>query len=146
MSKYQDQLNSGKVINRPSDDPVVAVKGMGYRVDLDKNEQYQRNMRQAHTWLDSTDEAWINRTSLIRKELIVQAANDTNTRKIVKINRKSQIKQHIQDLGNTKVGELYFLWDTYDSPLFKKMVRFKMTALTGLGIIKINVLTEFRCR
>lgn len=36
MSKYQNMLDSGKVITRPSDDPVVAVKGMGYRIDLDK--------------------------------------------------------------------------------------------------------------
>ena len=74
-------LNSGKKITRPSDDPVVAVKGMGYRVELEKNQQYQRNMDQAHSWLDSTDEA-LNQvgTVLIRmKELIVQAANDSNT-------------------------------------------------------------------
>ena len=44
MSKLQEQMNSGKLINRPSDDPVIAVKGMGYRVDLDKNVQYQRNI------------------------------------------------------------------------------------------------------
>lgn len=123
MSKYQDQLNSGKVINRPSDDPVVAVKGMGYRVDLDKNEQYQRNMRQAHTWLDSTDEA-LNQvgTSLIRvKELIIQAANDTNTEdEREKVNEEiKQIHKHIQDLGNTKVGENYIFSGTKTgNPLF----------------------------
>lgn len=124
MSKYQDQLNSGKVINRPSDDPVVAVKGMGYRVDLDKNVQYQRNMREAHTWLDSTDEALDQvGTVLIRvKELIVQAANDTNTqedrRKIQE--EIKQIKEHIQDLGNTKIGESYIFSGTHtNQPLFK---------------------------
>ena len=42
MSKYQNMLDSGTVITRPSEDPVVAVKGMGYRVDLDKNEQFKR--------------------------------------------------------------------------------------------------------
>ena len=124
MSKYQDQLNSGKVINRPSDDPVVAVKGMGYRVDLDKNEQYQRNMRQAHTWLDSTDEALDQVGTVMHrvKELIIQAANDTNTSDDrQKINEEiTQIKQHIQDLGNTKVGENYIFSGTKtNSPLFE---------------------------
>lgn len=146
MSKYQDQLNSGKVINRPSDDPVVAVKGMGYRVDLDKNEQYQRNMRQAHTWLDSTDEALDQVGTVMHrvKELIVQAANDTNTNEDrQKIQQEiSQIKEHIQDLGNTKVGENYIFSGTHtNSPLFKEDGTIQNDpALTGLGEpIKINV-------
>lgn len=123
MSKYQDQLNSGKVINRPSDDPVVAVKGMGYRVDLDKNEQYQRNMRQANTWLDSTDEALDQVGSVLTrmKELLVQAANDTNTsEERQKISEEiTQLKLHIQDLSNTKVGDSYIFSGTKtNSPLF----------------------------
>lgn len=123
MSKLQDQMTSGKVINRPSDDPVVAVKGMGYRVDLDKNKQYQRNMREAHTWLDSTDEALDQvGTVLIRvKELIVQAANDTNTtderEKI--LGEIKELRAHIQDLGNTRVGENYIFSGTKTgTPLF----------------------------
>lgn len=123
MSKLQEQMNSGKLVNRPSDDPVIAVKGMGYRVDLDKNAQFQRNMREAHTWLDSTDEALDQvGTVLIRvKELIVQAANDTNTsddRQKMSEEIK-QIKLHIQDLANTKVGDNYIFSGTHtNSPLF----------------------------
>ena len=84
MSKLQEQINSGSKISRPSDDPVVAVKGMQYRVTVDKIEQYQRNMGEAHTWLDSTDESLgLVGDSLHRvKELVVQAANDTNTTEI----------------------------------------------------------------
>ncbi|WP_353051139.1 hypothetical protein [Lysinibacillus pakistanensis] len=57
MSKLQDQINSGSKITRPSDDPVVAVNGMGYRRDLAKVEQYTRNMITASNWLDSSDES-----------------------------------------------------------------------------------------
>ncbi|WP_341322403.1 flagellar hook-associated protein FlgL [Solibacillus sp. FSL H8-0523] len=123
MSKLQDQMNSGSLINRPSDDPVIAVKGMGYRVDLDKNAQYQRNINEAHTWVDSTDEALDQvGTSLIRvKELIVQAANDTNTpdeRK--KIGEEiSQIREQFRDLANSKIGDNYIFSGTYTNrPLF----------------------------
>ena len=31
MGKLQEQLTTKKKINRPSDDPVVAMKGIGYR-------------------------------------------------------------------------------------------------------------------
>ncbi|MEK4424128.1 flagellar hook-associated protein FlgL [Solibacillus sp. FSL K6-1523] len=123
MSKYQDQLQSGKVVNRPSDDPVVAVKGMGYRVDLDKNAQFQRNINEANSWLDSTDEALGQVGEALKrvKELVVQAANDTNTLEDrQKINAEiTQIKEQIRDLGNSKIGENYIFSGTHtNSPLY----------------------------
>jgi flagellar hook-associated protein 3 FlgL len=123
MSKLQDQLNSGKVITRPSDDPVVAVKGMGYRVELDKNEQYQRNMGTANTWLDTSDSALDQVGSVLNrvKELVVQAASDTNTsddRSKIAI-EITEIKNHLRDLGNTKAGENYIFSGAHvDKPLF----------------------------
>ncbi|WP_431029175.1 flagellar hook-associated protein FlgL [Lysinibacillus sp. LZ02] len=146
MSKYQDMLNSGKVITRPSDDPVVAVKGMGYRVELDKNEQYKRNIREAHTWLDSTDEALDQVGSAMKrvKELIVQAANDTNTADDrQKINAEiKQIKQQLRDIANTKVGENYIFSGTHTSkPLYTDQTGPQNPAITtgAAGEIKINV-------
>ena len=123
MSKYQSMIESGMKITRPSDDPVVAIKGMGYRVDLDKNAQYQRNMNEANSWLDSTDDALDQvGTVLIRvKELIVQAANDTNVAEDrEKINAEiTQLKEHIRDIANTKVGENYIFSGTHtNSPLY----------------------------
>ena len=81
MSKFQDNLTSGMKITRASDDPVVAIKGMQYRTQLDKVEQFQRNVNEANSWLDVTDAALDQvGTTLNRvKELVVQAANDTNT-------------------------------------------------------------------
>ncbi|MFJ3388315.1 flagellar hook-associated protein FlgL [Lysinibacillus sp. NPDC086135] len=123
MSKYQNMLDSGKVITRPSDDPVVAVKGMGYRIDLDKSQQYQRNLREANTWLDTTDEALDQVGGALKrvKELIVQAANDTNTADDrQKINAEmQQIKGQLRDIANTKVGENYIFSGTHTSqPLY----------------------------
>lgn len=147
MSKYQEMLNSGSIISRPSDDPVVAVKGMGYRVDLDKNEQYTRNIREAHTWLDTTDEALgqVGEAMKRVKELIVQAANDTNTTEDrQKINAEiSQIKEQLRDVANTKVGENYIFSGTHtNQPLYTDKVGPQNPAITTAGAerpIKINV-------
>lgn len=136
MSKLQDQMNSGKLINRPSDDPVIAVKGMGYRVDLDKNAQYQRNINEAHTWIDTTDEALDQvGTSMIRvKELIVQAANDTNTaedRKKISV-EISQIREQMKDIANTKIGDNYIFSGTHtNQPLYD---RTNTNAATGQNV------------
>lgn len=145
MSKYQNMLDSGSVISRPSDDPVVAVKGMSYRVELDKNEQYTRNIREAHTWLDSTDEALDQVGSALKrvKELIVQAANDTNTTEDrQKINAEiKQIQEQLRDVANTKVGDNYIFSGTHTSqPLYDENGQnAAITTAGAAGEIKINV-------
>lgn len=151
MSKLQEQLNSGSVINRPSDDPVIAVKGMSYRVDLDKNAQFQRNLGEANSWLDSTDEALDQvGSAMIRvKELIVQAANGTNTtedRQTISA-EISQIREQFKDVANSKVGENYIFSGTNtNSPLYDANnmdpVTGQNAALTSSGVsnsISINV-------
>lgn len=147
MSKYQEQLQSGKIVNRPSDDPVVAVKGMGYRVDLDKNAQFQRNINEAHSWLDSTDESLGQVGEALKrvKELIIQAANDTNTPEDrEKISAEiTQIKAQIRDVGNSKIGENYIFSGTHtNSPLFDENGINADPAVTDDGLkreIDINV-------
>ncbi len=123
MSKLQDQINSGSKITRPSDDPVIAVKGMGYRRDLGKVEQYTRNMNEVNNWLDTTDES-LNQVGEQMKrvrELVIQAANDTNTPdERAKIKSEiDQIRQQLQDVANTKVGDRYIFSGTKTGqPLF----------------------------
>ncbi len=123
LSKIQQQIESGSKISRPSDDPVVAVKGMSYRTDIDKINQYQRNIGEANTWLDTTDEALGQVGEALKrvKELIVQAANDTNTSDDrQKINTEiEQIKQQLRDIANTKVGDNYIFSGTHTGkPLY----------------------------
>lgn len=123
MSKLQDQINSGTKITRPSDDPVIAVKGMGYRRDLGRVEQYTRNMNEVNNWIDTTDES-LNQVGEQMKrvrELVIQAANDTNSLdERAKIKTEiDQIRQQIQDVSNTKIGDRYIFSGTNtDKPLF----------------------------
>ena len=123
MSKLQDQINSGTKITRPSDDPVIAVKGMGYRRDLGRVEQYTRNMNEVNNWLDTTDES-LNQVGEQMKrvrELVIQASNDTNTPdERAKIKTEiDQIRQQLQDVANTKIGDRYIFSGTNTSkPLF----------------------------
>ena len=138
MSRLQDQMNSGSKINRPSQDPVIAVKGMGYRNDLAKVEQFQRNINEANTWLDTTDEVFSQVSSTLNrvKELTIQAANETNTeddRQKIKI-EIDQIHAQIKDLANTQIGDKYIFSGTHTSkPLY---VDGEVNAELGAGIEK----------
>ncbi|MFT9819933.1 flagellar hook-associated protein FlgL [Lysinibacillus sp. NPDC056185] len=124
MSKLQDQITSGMKITRPSDDPVIAVKGMGFRRDLGQVEQYTRNMNEVNNWIDTTDES-LNQVGEQMKrvrELVIQAANDTNTPdERAKIKSEiDQIRQQIQDVGNTKIADRYIFSGTRtNQPLFE---------------------------
>ena len=115
-SKYEDMITSSRKFARPSDDPVAAVKGMNYRVQIDKINQFQRNINEAEGWLDTTDTALDQvGTTLNRvRELIVQAANDTNTpdeREKIKL-EIDQIREQILDVGNTQLGGKYIFAGT----------------------------------
>lgn len=57
MDKYQSQLATGKKIQVPSDDPVVAARALKLRTDVAEIQQYQRNLKDAQSWLDITESA-----------------------------------------------------------------------------------------
>lgn len=127
MGKLQEQLSSGKKVNRPSDDPVVVMKGMGYRMQVDKVAQYQKNLGEVNNWLDSSDDALDNVGQALHraKELVTNAANTgamtPEDRDKIKIELK-QLQEQIQDLANTKVGDKYIFSGTMtDKPLYDKV-------------------------
>ncbi|WP_346235410.1 flagellar hook-associated protein FlgL [Lysinibacillus telephonicus] len=147
MGKLQEQLTSGSKINRPSDDPVAAIKGMGYRTDLNKVEQFTRNMNQVNSWIDTTDESLGQVSEALKRvqELVTQAANDTNDsddrEKILA--EISQIKAQIKDVANTKVGDDYIFSGTKtQSPLYDANGNLIPATTTGTAFnadVKIEV-------
>jgi flagellar hook-associated protein 3 FlgL len=80
MEKVQQQLSSGKMINKPSDDPVGLSYSMRYRSELTANEQYQRNLDSAVSWLDYGDTTVGQAVDVLQRarELAVQGANGSN--------------------------------------------------------------------
>lgn len=123
MGKLQNQIDSGKKITRPSDDPVVAMKGMGYRTTLGKVEQYQKNTGEVQSWLDTSDDTLDKVGSALQRanELAIQAANGTNTdadRDKIQ-SELDQLRQHMQSLANTKIGDKFIFSGTKTStPLY----------------------------
>jgi len=55
MNKLQSQLATGKKIQVPSDDPVVAARALKLRTDVAEIEQYQKNLKDARSWLERTE-------------------------------------------------------------------------------------------
>ncbi|MGG3688152.1 flagellar hook-associated protein FlgL [Caldifermentibacillus hisashii] len=111
MGKLQDQLTTQKRITRPSDDPVVAMLGLGYRDSLNKVQQYSRNISEATNWLDSTDDAISQGVKVLQRirELTVQASNGTYEeaqRGAIAV-EVDQLKDQLETIAQTQVGGKY---------------------------------------
>ena len=111
LNKYMNQLSSGKKITRPSDDPVVAMKGMSYRSQLSNIKQYERNIGEVHNWINSADEAMHEVTQMLHRmnDLTLQATNGTND-EADRMNIAKEIDQLLDqmvDLANTRVNDKY---------------------------------------
>ncbi len=116
MGDLQRQVETGKKVSRPSDDPVVVMKGINYRTSLGKVEQYERNIGEVSNWLDTSDSTLDKVNSALQRtnDLLIQASSDTTTdedRDKIKAELK-QLRQHVQDLSNTKIGEKYIFSGT----------------------------------
>ena len=56
LSKYQNQVATGKKISVPSDDPIVAARALKLRTDVSEIEQFKRNTEDAISWLEITED------------------------------------------------------------------------------------------
>jgi flagellar hook-associated protein 3 FlgL len=77
LRKAQEQLSSGKLLNRPSDDPSEVARAIQLRTDIEATQQFQQNASEATGWTDVTDSALSSvADALLRvRELTVQGAN-----------------------------------------------------------------------
>ncbi|HET9517400.1 MAG TPA: flagellar hook-associated protein FlgL [Actinoplanes sp.] len=75
VGELQEQLSSGKVLNRPSDSPTGTVAAMQLRSEVRSVQQYDRNATDAAAWLatiDTTLTAAIPQVTRVR-DLTLQA-------------------------------------------------------------------------
>ena len=74
------QLSTGKKIQKPSEDPVVAIRALRLRTDLSQIQQfYKKNIPDAQSWLQLTETA-ISTTVSVVKSMITECergASDT---------------------------------------------------------------------
>jgi flagellar hook-associated protein 3 FlgL len=76
-AKLQEQMSSGKLINRPSDSPTGTVTSLSLRSQISAQEQYAANAQDGAAWLGTLDTTLQSvNTGLQRvRDLAVQAGN-----------------------------------------------------------------------
>jgi flagellar hook-associated protein 3 FlgL len=123
MGKISEQMQTQKKITRPSDDPVVAMKGIAYRTNLTEVQQFKRNFTEAHNWIDNTDAALNNATKALQRirELTIRASTETlDTDQRTAISKEvKELQNQLAEIANTKVGDKYIFngTDTLTPPV-----------------------------
>jgi len=111
QNDIQEQLADGKAIHRPSDDPIKTIRSLRFNTNLASNEKYTQNLKDALSWMDTTDGAIsdINSMMINIKEKVTQAANGSNPQDAVKTigEEVNNIINHIINVSNTKIGDRY---------------------------------------
>lgn len=111
MSSIQEQVTTGRKINRASDDPVGITYALRYRSELSGNEQYQKNVDQALSWLDFNDTVLAQAQDVLKrvKELAVQGSNGTNPDVALGniADEIMQLKEQMVDIANSKLNGKY---------------------------------------
>src|SRR5690348_6339742 len=79
MSNIQQQLSSGKRINKPSDDPGGTLQAMQYRASISRSQQYSRNAQDGLGWLGTADNSLTAAITAVNRvrDLALQGANST---------------------------------------------------------------------
>ena len=66
QDRLSTQMSTEKKINRPSDDPVVAIRALRLRSNVTEVTQYySRNIPDAESWLNVTEEALKNLAEVV---------------------------------------------------------------------------------
>lgn len=105
MQKINNQITTGKEISRPSDNPYKVARSMQLNTDINTNVQYNENIKDTANWLDTTDTALGQITSVTQRirTLMVSAGN---------IAYGSDERSSIADEVNERVSELSQILNT----------------------------------
>lgn len=111
LERLQEQMSTGRKINKPSDNPAGTVRSLRLRTSIVQNEQYIYNIKDSISFLDTTDSALNNLNSAIQRarELMVKGGNSTNDAGAFEAIRQeiSELDRQIRTVANSSYGSKY---------------------------------------
>lgn len=114
MTDLQEQLATGKRINRPSDDPESMSSALRLRTILESNQQYEENIRDGIMQLTAQEEA-VNQVYdvlLELKEITIEGASDSITVRESLAQQVELIMDNLLEIANTKFNGKYIFAGT----------------------------------
>jgi flagellar hook-associated protein 3 FlgL len=116
VQTLQSQITSGSQLTKPSDNPIGVARALNLQESVSESQQYQRNIDQATSWLNTTDSALSALTTSLQRvrTLNIEAANGTlSASDRTAIGAEiTEIQQHVLDLSHAKYGPYYIFAGT----------------------------------
>lgn len=133
MQRFQHQQSSGKVVSRPSDDPIRVTQALYMRSALSEQQQHIKNMKDARNWLDATDTALANASEIIHraKDLAIRGANGALPQEArdALADEIDELIDHLVQVANTShTGRYIFAGTKTTQPPFEYVTGFKLDA------------------
>ena len=130
-------MTTQKKINKPSDDPVIAIRSLRMQTSLSHIDQYlNNNISDANSWLNVTDTALENMKTILTdvRSLCVKGATDTlkeDDRKTI-LNQLKSLSDQIYAEGNADFsGRTVFtgylsLFDHGNDPVIRQQLCYNL--------------------
>lgn len=118
MAKTQEQIVTGKRINRASDDPSGISSVLSYRRTISSLEQYDENISNAKLHIDAVDNVLDMVTELLReaKEIAFDSAPDMRAEMAANI---AELRDQVLQMASYQIdGEYVFNGDSTDAAPF----------------------------
>ncbi|MDR7252854.1 flagellar hook-associated protein 3 FlgL [Nocardioides sp. BE266] len=105
LSELQEHLSTGRVLNRPSDNPADAASAMRLRSAVGAQQQYARNAEDGMGWLDTLDSTLGTAGDLVRRarevgQQAVSGAASQDTREALAVEIE-QLRSSLVGTANT---------------------------------------------
>lgn len=106
-----EQISSGRRVNKPSDDPLAMSRIIGYKTEVSQINQFKRSVNTAKDNLETMDSTLLTLSGVLSraKEIAVKGASGTETAqtRAIMAQEVDVILQEATALANTKVGSRY---------------------------------------
>ncbi len=124
MDNMNKQLDTGKIINRISDDPHKAIKIMNLNNEIKYTEKYNYNIDETVGWMNNTDSSLeeVGRALNDIKESILKVGNGTYSEtemKAINAEMNEKIKELGETLNASHGGRYMFGGNSVDEPPVK---------------------------
>jgi len=111
LQNLQENMSSGRRINKLSDDPIGATQAQDFRTKISFFDMLQEITTQTFTWLDRSEAELTHIGDLLgrTKTLILGAANDSNDEagRRVTAEEVQDIIETLVQSGNAKIGKVF---------------------------------------
>ena len=135
VNTLDTQLSTQKKINKPSEDPIIAIRALRLRASLNEVTQYlKKNIPDAQQWLSTTQGALTQGESVINKlyEYCNQGSSDSYASE-----QRNTIAESLKALKKTFYDE-----GIKSAADFKNWTEKELLALKGIGPATIKKLKE----